>query len=77
MKARITKRTIGAVLCYDDRKRKRWVVYRRAGGISRKTSVRYGATRTRQKAKMLAQDAAQSLRMQPAELMKGYRFTLP
>lgn len=39
-KFRRTARTERAVLCYYDAARSRWVVYRRACGITRKTSLR-------------------------------------
>jgi len=41
MTPRVTSRTLGAAHLYHDRKRKRYVVYRTAGGVSRRTSVRY------------------------------------
>ena len=40
-KLRQTVRTRNAVLFYEDKARCRFVVYRRAGGVTRKTSVRY------------------------------------
>lgn len=39
-KFRRTSRTDNAALCYYDDARNRWVVYRRACGITRKTSLR-------------------------------------
>lgn len=77
-KLRQTARTRNAVLFYQDRKRLRFVVYRRAKGITRKTSVRYtahgndywGVTA----ACRLAENMARRLKAWPADKLASFQF---
>lgn len=73
---RITSRTIHAAHLWHDRKRRRFVVYRRAGGVTKKTSVRYQS-----ESFYAALDAAMSLRKRlhywPADKLSSFSFSEP
>jgi hypothetical protein len=58
---------------YDDQARERFVVYRRAAGIRRSTSVRYG-TEPRAAAKRLAVMLAVALMHCPTHLLARFSF---
>lgn len=59
---------------YHDRKRRRFVVYRRALGITRKTSVRYGGG-CEADAELSAYHLAWLLRNCPANKLSSFEFT--
>ncbi len=73
---RQTIRTRHAALLYHDRKRNRFVVYRRAGGVVRKTSVRYGfgGRRERLDAFVRADQIATRLKAWPAAKLSAFKF---
>ncbi len=72
---RITVRTLNAAHLYDDEKRSRFVVYRRAGGVSRKTSVRYRDDGFRWLAEDIAQGIANRLHTHPADKLASFKFS--
>lgn len=61
-----------------DRRQKRWTVYRRSHGVSRRTSVRYGyfTGRTWGEARGIAVEMAARLKTCPAHKLAKFRFTL-
>lgn len=69
---RITKRTKRSPHFFYDRKRKRWVIYRRAAGVVRKTSVR--GLRTNWDAHFIAWSLAMKLSRWPADRLHEFRF---
>ncbi len=72
-KYRVTKRVLNAAHLWHDEKRSRFVVYRRAGGILRKTSVRYGE-RNKGNAESVAKYPAGRLAECPAHQLGSFRF---
>jgi hypothetical protein len=60
---------------YEDRAGKRFVVYRSGGGSERKTSVRYGAKRTRGEARARAEIVASWAAAWPRTRVKQLVFT--
>ena len=70
-----TVRTRNAKLVYNDQRRCRFVVYRRAGGILRKTSVRHRLGMGRFFALVTAHKMAKRLRACPAHKLAQFRFT--
>ncbi len=73
-KHRITRRFMDGANYYDDQPRMRFVVYRRAYGVAKKTSIRYMDAHTRTEAEELAQGLAKRLRNWPAEALEKFRF---
>jgi hypothetical protein len=75
-KLRQTIRTHRAAFIYEDVARCRFVVYRRAGGVTRKTSVRYATDclRAREYASENAARIARRLRACPAENLVAFKF---
>lgn len=72
-KFRTTSRVRNAVRVYDDKQRSRFVVSRRAGGVTRKTSVRY-RWGTYEAAQRAARILAQRLHRWPAEKLRDFIF---
>lgn len=70
---RHTDRWKQRVNLYDDRKRRRFVVYRRVGSIEKRTSVRYGV-RSRKFARTIAIMHATRIRRFPAKIFKQFKF---
>lgn len=73
-KIRITKRVLRSEHCFNDKPRLRWVVYRRAGGVTRKTSVRYGQTVSHWEATARAKAIAARLHAWPADKLAQFKF---
>lgn len=75
-KLRQTVRTRNAVLFYEDKARCRFGVYRRAGGVTRKTSVRYpvGNSWVRAQAHGDASLLAWRLKSWPADKLATFKF---
>lgn len=74
-KIRRTARTLGAVLFYEDKARCRFVVYRRAGGVTRKTSVRYSyKNHPRRWAQIDALRISERLKSWPADNLATFKF---
>lgn len=71
-KFRRTSRTDNAALCYYDDARNRWVVYRRACGITRKTSLRGPAWD--ENLAIRAWALAARLKHWPADRLAQFRF---
>ncbi len=58
---------------YDDKKRKRFVIYRRAAGVRRSTSVRYGND-SKQNAHRLARRIASQLNRCGTQALAKFSF---
>jgi len=70
-KIRQTARTIGAAFYYYDARRSRWVIYRTAGGITRKTSLRCKAEGDREDE---AKATARRLSRWPSDKLASFTF---
>lgn len=73
MKARVTKRTQRARLWYFDDRGMRFVVYRTAAGVTRKTSIRVSQA-TMQAGLSEARRLAKLLHSCPAERLAQFSF---
>lgn len=68
--ARVTRRTIGAAHCYYDARRQRWVIFRRAARIERRTSIR-GPRRANEKR---ARSLARALSIWPGDFLFAWEW---
>jgi hypothetical protein len=71
-----TRRMIGAAHYWHDEERTRFVVYRTAGGVTRKTSVRYDPAVTGDclAARLRAHRMARALGAHPAHLLRSFKW---
>ncbi len=72
-KFRVTTRVLRGLHWYHDEARCRFVVYRRAGGLSRRTSVRYSEG-NKGAARREAEQLAARLVAHPAEKLADFVF---
>ena len=71
---RVTRRMKNALCYYEDKPRARFVVYRRARGITRRTSVRYDNPKTRKSALARATELAARLKAHDPARLAQFTF---
>lgn len=67
---RVTRATLRARRMFYDHRQCRWVIYRRAGGVEKRTSVRGG----KREAEALAIILAARLHAWPGEYLAAFKF---
>lgn len=71
---RHTKRWLNRANWYEDTERERFVVFRRAGKVERRTSVRYSDSASRREARGIAEREAERLKNWPAHLLAKFQW---